>query len=144
MTDAFDLERLYAGPNVGVLATVGPGERAHAMPIWYLYEDGMFVMIAGDSSQKVRNIQRRGDATLVIDRRELPYHAAMVRGRATVGPPPTEELRLRMAVRYLAEERGRAYHARTTADSSVTITLHPDRVIEYEGSAGSSSASTAS
>ena len=139
MTDDFDLEQLYAEPNVGVLATVGPGERAHAMPIWYLYEDGVFVMIAGGSSQKVRNIQRHGDASLVIDRRELPYHAAMVRGRAILGPPPSEELRLRMAVRYLGEERGRAYHARTTADTSVTITLHPDNVIEFEGSAGRSS-----
>ena len=109
------------------------------MPIWFLYEDGVFVMSAGGSSQKVRNIRRHGEATLAIDRRELPYHAAMVRGRATLGPAPSEELRLRMAVRYLGEELGRAYHARTTADSSVTITLHPDKVINFEGSAGRSS-----
>ena len=52
MTNAFDLERLFADPNLGVLATVGPGQRPHAMPIWYLYESGLFVMIAGGSSQK--------------------------------------------------------------------------------------------
>ena len=139
MTNAFDLERLFADANLGVLATVGPGQRPHAMPIWYLYESGLFVMIAGGSSQKVRNIQRRGEATLVIDRRELPYHAAMVSGRATLDPAPSDELRLRMSIRYLGEEMGRAYHARTTADSSVTITLHPDKVIEFEGGAGRSS-----
>ena len=136
MTNAFDLERLYLEPNLGVLATVGPGERAHAMPIWYLYENGLFVMIAGGDSQKVRNIQRHGEASLVIDRRELPYHAAMVRGRATLGPAPSQELRLQIAVRYLGDELGQAYHERTTADGSVTITLHPDNVIEFEGSAG--------
>jgi PPOX class probable F420-dependent enzyme len=139
MMDAFDLDRLFAEANVAVLATVGPGDHAHAMPIWYLYENGLFVMIAGDSSQKARNIRRHGEATLVIDRRELPYHAAMVRGRATLSAPPTEELRLRMAVRYLGEGPGLAYHDRTTADDSVTITLHPDEVIEFEGSAGRSS-----
>ena len=136
MADRFDLEQLYSEPNVGVLATVGPRNRAHAMPIWYLYQNGVFVMIAGRGSQKVRNIRRQSEATLVIDRRDLPYHAAMVRGRAELGEPPSDELRLRMSVRYLGEDGGRAYHERNTGDASVTITLHPDHVIEFQGSAG--------
>ena len=136
MAEGFDLEQLYSDPNVGVLATVGPGSQAHAMPIWYLYENGEFVMLAGRDSQKARNIERNGTATLVIDRRELPYHAAMVRGRAVVGPRPSDEQRLRIAVRYLGEDRGRAYHAARTGDGSVTITLHPDAVVEFHGAAG--------
>ncbi len=31
-------EELLKEPNVAVLATVGSGDRAHAAPIWYLYE----------------------------------------------------------------------------------------------------------
>ena len=136
MAETFDRERLFLEVNVGVLATVGPRNQAHAMPIWYLYENGEFVMIAGRASQKVRNIERQSAATLVIDRRELPYHATMVRGRADIGPPPSQELRLQMAIRYLGEEEGRAYHERTAGNGSVTITLHPDTVVEYRGTAG--------
>ena len=33
-------------PNVAVLATVSPSGAPHAVPIWYLYEDGDFVMLA--------------------------------------------------------------------------------------------------
>ncbi len=40
-------EELLREPNVAVLATVGSGDRAHAAPIWYLYEDGVLIMSTG-------------------------------------------------------------------------------------------------
>ena len=92
--------------NVAILATTGPGSRAHAMPVWYVYEDGQIIIGAGANSQKRRNIDRNGQATLVIDRREPPYHALMVQGTAEVGPAAPPELRLKIATRYLGERRG--------------------------------------
>ena len=76
--------------------------------------------------------------TLVVDRREVPYYAVMVRGTAEIGPPISDEMRLRLAVRYLGEEMGRAYVARRTGGDSVTIHLQPVNVIEYRGEAGRS------
>ena len=40
-------------------------------------------------SQKHRNIERCQDVTLVIDRRDLPYYAVMVQGRAEIGSAPS-------------------------------------------------------
>ena len=79
--------------NVAILATTGPGSRAHAMPVWYVYEDGQIIVGAGANSQKRRNIDRNGQATLVIDRREPPYRALMVQGTAEVGPASPPETR---------------------------------------------------
>ena len=138
MQEPVDKETFLSEPNVAILATTGPGQRPHAAPIWYLYEGGRFIMSAGANSQKVRNIERRGEATLVIDRRELPYYAVMVRGAAEIGPPMSDDMRLRLAVRYLGEERGRAYTAGRTGADSVSIHLRPDNVIEYHGVAGRS------
>ena len=132
----FDITALYSDPNLGVLTTVGRDGQVHGMPIWYLYEEGLFIMSAGRNSQKVRNIERQGVATLIIDRRTLPYHAAMVQGRAEIGPPLDDAAHLRISVRYLGEEMGRSYHERTKGGDSVTITLHPDKVVEFQGSAG--------
>ena len=136
MHETSEKEELLKLPNVAVLATVGPGTRPHAVPIWYLYEDGRFVMISGRGSQKVRNIERNGQATLVIDRRALPYFAVMASGAAEIGPPPTDDLRLRMAVRYLGEESGHAYTQARTGEGSVTVRLRPDSLVEYRGQAG--------
>ena len=120
-------------PNVAILATVGPGGEPHAMPIWYLYEDGEFVMLASGSSQKVRNIKRRSQASLVLDTRERPYYAVMIRGTAEIGPPASDELRLRLHNQYLGEERARARMEERTETSSVTILLHPEKFVEYQG-----------
>src|SRR3990170_2239299 len=123
MSEQDDREDFLRQPNVAVLATVSPGGRAHAAPIWYLYEEGVFIMSTGLGSQKHRNVEAHPQVTLVVDRRALPYYAVMVRGTAEIGPPLTEERRRRMAVRYLGEELARAYLAERTGGKSVTIRL---------------------
>ena len=135
MTEQFDREKLFSGPNVAILATVDSKNRPHAMPIWYIYEDEKFVMTAGKNSQKVKNIQRRCNATIVLDRREPPYHAVMIRGRAEIGPTPDSEWLLRLAIRYLGEEQGKTYF-QGLGDDIVAITIYPDDVIEYLGISG--------
>lgn len=131
-------EKFLRQPNVAVLATVGPGRRPHAAPIWYMYEGGRFIMITERGSQKHLNVERNGYATLVIDRRSLPYYYVTVQGRAEVGPPPTREFRLRISIHYLGEVMGRDYVARNPGGDAVTIRLHPDKVIEFHGVAGRS------
>jgi len=135
MSDA-EREAFLKEPNVAVLATVDRGGRAHAAPVWYLYEDGRFLISTGRGSQKHRNVEANPEATLVVDRRTLPYYAVMVRGRAEVGPQMSDEERLRMYVRYLGEEMGRAYVARGSGEDSISIRLSPRKFIEYHGRAG--------
>ena len=129
-------EEFLKEANVAVLATVSRGGRAHAAPIWYLYEDGVFIMSTGRGSQKHRNVEAHPEVTLVVDRRSLPYYAVMARGRAEIGPRLSDEERLRMAERYLGEELARAYIARVSGEDSVTIRLRPRKLIEFHGRAG--------
>ena len=128
-------EEFLKQANIAILATVGPAG-AHAAPIWYLYEDGVFLMSTGRGSQKHRDLERNPNVTLVVDRRTLPYYAVMVRGRAEIGPQLPDEERLRMYVRYLGEEMGRGYVSRGSGEDSVSIRLTPRKFIEYHGRAG--------
>jgi PPOX class probable F420-dependent enzyme len=122
--------------NVAVLATVDAKGRPHAAPVWYLYQDGAFIVSTGRGSQKHRNVERNSNVTLVVDRRTVPYYVVMVHGRAEIGPPFSEEERLRLAVRYLGEELGRAYVARTPGEDAISLRLRPERIVEYHGRAG--------
>ncbi len=129
-------EEFLKEANVAVLATVGGGGRAHAAPIWYLYEDGVFIMSTGRGSQKHRNVETQPEITLVVDRRSLPYYAVMAQGKAEIGPRLADEERRRMAVRYLGEELARAYLERVSGEDSLTIRLRPRKLIEFNGRAG--------
>ena len=60
----------------------------------------------------------------------------MIQGKAEIGPPPSDELRPRLAVRALGQEEGRAHFARRAGRNSVTIRLHPETLLEYHGVAG--------
>lgn len=126
-------EEFLKQPNIAVLATVDRKGHAHAAPIWYLYEDGVFFMVTGRGSQKHRNVERNPEVTLVIDKRTRPYYAVMVQGTAEVGPPLSQEARIRWAVCYLGEKEGRAYIAGNSGEGAVTIRLRPRKFIEYGG-----------
>ncbi len=136
MSDREDREGFLKEPNVAVLATVDTKGRAHAVPIWYAYEDGVILMSTGRGAQKHRNIEANPEVTMVVDRRTLPYYALIVRGRAEIGPPLRPEERERIAGRYLNQEQLRAYLARTQGMDSVSIRLRPRKVIEFRGQAG--------
>jgi hypothetical protein len=131
-------DEFLAQANVAVLATVDRRGRAHAAPIWYLYDGGAFIISTGRGSQKHRNVAANPEITLVIDRRTLPYYAIMARGPAEIGPPLTPEERLLLASRYLGEDLGRRYVESTAGEDSVTIRLRPRKLIEFNGRAGRS------
>ena len=118
--------------QVCVLATTGPGQAPHAIPIWYLYRDGKIIITTSGASQKSRNVERTGKAMVVVDKREPPYYAVMVKGDAEVGPALTREEEYEMALRYLGEEGvGEFMMAYDEGGDDATIVITPTRVIEY-------------
>ena len=133
---AEERDAFLADSNVAVLETVERRGRAHAAPIWYLYDDGVFVMSTGRGSQKHRNIEANPEVTLVVDQRTLPYYAVMARGAIEIGPPLSNDDRVRLVRRYLNEEQARRYMERTSGEDSVSLRLKPRKFIEFSGRAG--------
>lgn len=131
-----DKEEFLHEANVAILSTIDKKGRPHALPIWYLYEDGTFILSTGRGAQKHKNVEANPEISLTIDKRTLPYYAVMLRGTAEIGPPLTDDQRLRMATRYLGEDLGRRYYESTAGSDSITIRLKPTKTIVYEGRAG--------
>jgi len=131
-----DREAFLKQANLAVLTTAGADGRPHGAPVWYLYDEGVFMISTGRGSQKHRNLQANPNVCLVIDKRTLPYYVVMAHGRVELGPALSDADRLRLAVRYLGEEVGRRYVERTPGDDSITVRLRPERIVEYHGRAG--------
>ena len=131
-----DREAFLKQANLAVLTTAGAKGRPHGAPVWYLYDDGVFVISTGRGSRKHKNLLANPNVCLVIDKRTLPYYVVMAHGRVELGPALPDAERLRLAARYLGEEAGRRYVERTPGEDSITVRLRPERIVEYHGRAG--------
>lgn len=56
--------RFVTERHLAILSTVGPDGRIHSVPVGFTVEDGLLRIITSDRTQKVRNIERAGHATV--------------------------------------------------------------------------------
>ncbi len=62
-----ELEAFLAEERVVTVATIGPNGRPHLMPLWYVTEGAVVVAWTFGKSQKIRNLERRPQATLQVE-----------------------------------------------------------------------------
>jgi len=127
---------LLAGPNLARLAYVGLDGRPRVVPIWFLYRDGVFVMVTGPKADKVAAIQRHPAVALTIDSATPPYHVLLVNGDAAVEstdgmaeeyPAIVERYLAAAAEAYLAPMRARVKEQRR-----ITVTPRSVRILDFQ------------
>ena len=123
---AAERESFLGGVHVGVLAVDEPGKGPHALPIWYLYENGDVLIGIDGSSHKAALLRAAGRASLTVQTETAPYQYVSVEGPVVLEPAMHDELAL--ATRYLGAEVGAWYveHNPRTQDS-LTVRLRPER-----------------
>jgi PPOX class probable F420-dependent enzyme len=119
-------ESFLAAVHVGVLAVDEPGRGPHALPVWYLYEDGEVLIGIDGSSRKAALLRAAGRASLTVQTESAPYQYVSVEGPVVLEPATHDELAL--ATRYLGAELGPWYveHNPRTEDS-LTVRVRPER-----------------
>lgn len=50
--------------HLAILSTISPSGSIHSVPVGFTYADGVLRIITGDGTQKVRNVERAGHATV--------------------------------------------------------------------------------
>jgi len=120
-----DVAEFLKGAHLASLATVRPDGRPHVTPVWYEYDGYEFIVGTFRSSQKARNVARKGFAALAIGTTQVPYKQVIIEGTARLGSQIDNVWRERVAIRYLGEAAGKAY-ARDTADMQfIAIHIRP-------------------
>jgi PPOX class probable F420-dependent enzyme len=126
MDDA-ERQAFLSAPNTAVLATVDARGRAHAVPVWYRW-DGTHVRIITDrGSQKHRNVERSGRATLAVDEREARFRHLTVEGPVTVLDPCTRAERLALHTHYRGAEAAATIVDRGGHERMVVLLIRPER-----------------
>jgi|FLYL01.1.fsa_nt_gi PPOX class probable F420-dependent enzyme len=126
---------LVDGANLMRLAYVGVNGQPHVVPIWFVYENGEFVVVTGPKAEKARHLRENSRVAFTIDTSQPPYKALIGEGEAsleeTEGFAPEYE---QLARRYLGPAAD-AYlsNLRTRVKRQVRIAIRPTRwhVIDF-------------
>ena len=117
--------------HIGILAIARPGKGPLALPIWYLYEDGVVVIGMGGTSAKAKLLRAAGRATMTVQTEAPPYKYVSVEGPVQVVHEQHDDFQ--MASRYLGPELGRWYaDTNPSTSQSVMARLTPENWISCD------------
>ncbi|MEO8538622.1 MAG: pyridoxamine 5'-phosphate oxidase family protein [bacterium] len=125
-----ELDSFLAEPNIAVVATSGPGNKPHAMPIWYLWREGKVLFHTGGDSKKARNLRSNNRISVVVDTKIAPYKVVVIEG-STSEKPGDKGLAREMAIHYLGEKMGERYASQSTEPGTL-VEVTPTRIISWD------------
>jgi PPOX class probable F420-dependent enzyme len=111
-------------PHVAVLATVSPGGRPQATPVWYLLDGDEIVINTSKGRVKLRNLEKNPRVALtVVDAKDM-YHYVQIQGRVVRFDQEHGARDIdRLSMRY----RGRpyTYPGHDRPENRVTLVIRP-------------------
>ena len=142
---AFEIERFLAKPRVAVLSWIAPKGEVAATPIWFRYQDGVFLLHTSHPSPKTRAILKNDGVALLIQDTAPPYRYVSVRGRARIlfGRESARRRYEQDALRYYGKLTGKLYlrygeqlvDAQPHAMEEVLIEVTPTKLVAMNGTA---------
>jgi nitroimidazol reductase NimA-like FMN-containing flavoprotein (pyridoxamine 5'-phosphate oxidase superfamily) len=135
---ADELEAFLKQPLIAKLATHNEDGTIHLTALTFLYKDGEFLFGTQDITQKVKNVQRNGNVTLLIDTTERPFKGVMVYGKAVLDYDSVVEKRIEIFSKAMPPENAQGFaHALANKWKPVIIRVTPVSMISYDYSKGS-------
>jgi PPOX class probable F420-dependent enzyme len=134
-----ELHRFLDEERVLTCATIGPGGRPHLMPLWYVRDGNTLLAWTYGKSQKVRNLERDGRATIQLEAGRDVYgelrgvmlecDVAIERDAVRVG-----ELGLKLMARYAGGELSQEARASVLqqAPKRVLLRFTPTRIVSWD------------
>jgi PPOX class probable F420-dependent enzyme len=136
-----ELQAFLAEERVVTVATVGPNGRPHLMPLWYVMDGGLINAWTFAKSQKVRNLERRPQATLQVEAgdRYEELRGAMLECDVEIirGVEAVTAIGLALGARYALDPSAAAGPERHAvvaqqAPKRVGLRFHPTRVSSWD------------
>lgn len=128
-----EVEEFLSQPRTAQLVTMYAGGTPHVAPVWFLWESGRALVMAGRTTVKVRNIRRNSAVALCVPTADRPYAFVTIEGTASITDSGLDDMVRRTCVRYEGEERGAEFAAQLLAEERLTlIVISPDRFISWK------------
>ena len=125
----------FEAERIAWLTTVRPDGAPHVVPVWYLWDDGSFVVFSKPTARKVRNIAAEGRVMLAVGDPGADFDVQLIDGEAhLLDRPAIEVLDTRLVAKYgpwMAEIS--LSPAEFAATYSQVIRVTPTRYLPWRG-----------
>jgi PPOX class probable F420-dependent enzyme len=130
---ADELETFLQEAPIARLGTTNPDGTVHLAALWFAYLDGDIVFGTQEVTNKVRNIKRNPNVTVLIDVAGPPLKGVLIYGRAELDYEDVLAKRIAIFEKYMPGEDARGL-AEALADSwaPVVIRVKPTQVTSYD------------
>ncbi|MFQ5980795.1 MAG: pyridoxamine 5'-phosphate oxidase family protein [Candidatus Heimdallarchaeota archaeon] len=128
-----EIENFLKEAKVARIWTSNKNGTIHAVPVWFGYENGLFVIASPEKAVKIRNILRNTGVTLLVDI-ESPPRGVIVYGKAEVDFSEWDSEAVKITEKY-AEDASQARQWWTGINKLakwVKITVTPDRMASFD------------
>lgn len=117
-------------PLVAVMVTLRADGSPHAIPIWYEYRDGAFIVFTSSTFVRVKNLRRDSRAAITISTHDEPYMYVSAEGPVSITSEGVAETGLSIARRYMGEQ-GDQFLEEVLDEHSVLLRLTPERTLTW-------------
>jgi hypothetical protein len=108
-------------------------ELSTLVPVWFKFENNQFTIAAPEKSQKVRNILRNSNFTLLVDVEGPPTRGGIVYGQAQVNFEKWDDEAVDLLSRYFSREQAeKTMTGVQTIANWVKITITPNRFASFD------------
>ena len=125
-----------ASEQIAWIGTTGRDGYPHAVPIWFLWNDGRALVFSEPNTAKVRNLRADSRVVLHLEAGEDHEQLTVLRGTAALSPQPTAEWLDRVGDEYAQKYRYGLIGVKMTlpemaARYSVVIQITPLQLIAW-------------
>ena len=117
-------------PLVAVFVTLRANGSPHAIPIWYEFVDGAFLVFTSSRFQRVKNLERDVRAAITISTHDEPYMYVSAEGPVAITTEGVDETGLSIARHYIGE-RAEQFLENVLDENSVVLRLTPERILTW-------------
>jgi PPOX class probable F420-dependent enzyme len=115
------------------LGSTNPDGTVHIVALWFNYDDGDIVFGTQDMTNKIRNIKRDPNVTVLIDVEGPPLKGVLIYGHAELDYEDVMAKRIAIFEKYMPSEEAQQWATRLASDfAPVIIRVKPKRVSSYD------------
>ncbi|MEE9377735.1 MAG: pyridoxamine 5'-phosphate oxidase family protein [Candidatus Lokiarchaeia archaeon] len=128
-----EIEDLFSSAKIIRICTHNEDGTIHAVPVWFNYKNGHFIIITPEKSLKVRNLMRDNRLTLLLDIPIPPSKGVIIYGTAEVKFEEKGIVGTELLEKYMSKEEAKktALGFRALTDWA-EITVIPERVVSFD------------